>query len=97
MEDEPQHPEPSAVIDEAVRRGGPVFKGVAVAARAHDDLAQAVLGVGVSLRILRGESLVRVAMAIQNEIGTRVMEACQKAVRSKSFGFGPEWNCGWCQ
>ena len=46
----------------------------ALAARAHDELADAVRGVERALRRLRGEALVLVDVAVEHHVGARVVE-----------------------
>ena len=73
MERQLEHAERARVPDLAVVHNRPEAREVA-AARADDELANAVGAVGVSVRILRREALVVVRMAVEDDIGTGGVE-----------------------
>ena len=66
-------------------------RGVAATAGADDEFAHAVVGVGIALGILRGEALVGMFVAGEEDVGVGVIEVLPESTEFGMLGvFGKE-------
>lgn len=84
-ESELQHAVGFVVADFAVGLGV-AERGVATAARADDKLADAVVGVGIAFRILRGEAFVGMFVAGEDDVCVGVVEILPEGAQFGMLG-----------
>ena len=65
---------------------GVAERGVAAAASANHELANAMIGVGVAFGILRGETFVRMFVSGEDNFGVGVVEILPEGVKFGVFG-----------
>ena len=61
-------------------------KRMAPATGAYNDFANATAGIGKAIRVLRGESLIRMLVRCQDQIGVRGVEVLPKRMKRRMTG-----------